>query len=227
MLSKNNLRELRRCSIWACMAVGLLAFQAAKSSAQTPIYTYGGGISGTSQFTDNGNGVENLVFTGSQTGAGSLGLAVIGCPAGDPTLTFSETINNQSTFSWGQYSLAVSMPQTFTITSASVTAPPGWAYTITQPTLDVMSGNYDGSVVYYETTGVGASPVTPSPSANDTLDFDYTVDFNSTTSFSLTESAMVSPVPEPATYGLLLIGVALLCGRMLYKHRQTKAGAIS
>ena len=41
----------------------------------------------------------------------------------DPTLTINNSINNTSSFAWTEYVVNVAMNQSFSINSASVTAP--------------------------------------------------------------------------------------------------------
>ncbi|HUA37002.1 MAG TPA: hypothetical protein VMA35_01230, partial [Candidatus Sulfopaludibacter sp.] len=188
--------------------------------AQTPIYSYGGGISGTSSFTDDGNGNESLAFDGSQTGTGMLGLTVM-MPPGDPTLTINESVNNESSFVWTEYVLDVAMNQTFTISSAAVTAPPGWTETITQPTGPDINGNYNGMIDYALTAG--GTPVAIYPALNSILYLGYQINFNSTTSYTVTETA--TPVPEPGAISLLLVAGLLLGGRMLFKGQRATIGA--
>ena len=135
----------------------------------------------------------------------------------DPTLTIANAIDNDSSFAWTAYIVNVSMGNSFMILSASVNAPPGWTASITQPGAPV-GGIYTGTIDY-----VGGTPVAVAPASNSELDFTYQVMFSGSTSYSLTES--VTPVPEPATLGLLALGGLALGGTALARRRRGKPRA--
>lgn len=213
MLDKYNPKNSGGIARFAlvCLGVGLLVFQAVRVSAQ--VYTFGGGIDGSAQFTDDGSGNQSFTFTGSQTDYGTIGLGV-GMAPPDPTLTINESINNSSSFVWTGYMLNVAMNTTFSIDSAAVSAPPGWSENITQPTGPDGSGNYNGIIEFFVTAG--GTPVAIYPAANSTLNLGYQLTFTTAGSFSLMLSG--TPVPEPGAFGILLIGGLLLGGRMLVKR---------
>lgn len=206
-----------------CVGVCLLIFQTFGGSAQTVIYTYGGGISADNNnpptFTDDGAGNQTLTFDGVQSGSGMFGADVLSATSPDPTLTVNESIDNTSSFIWTEYILSVSMNQNFSINSAGVTAPSGWTAAITAPSGPV-SGIYTGTIDYYVVAG--GTPVAIYPLPNSTLYYGFQLTFDSST-YSVTESVM--PVPEPGTLSLLLVGGLLFSRQVIAGRRQRKLRA--
>ena len=221
MLQKCDLRNAARCSkhIALSLGIGLLIFQAARSSAQ--IYTYGWQYSGASQFTANGNDGLSFTFNNPQASSGTVWLETdvpLSDPS-DPILTISASVNNDSSFVWTGYILSLQMNQTFSINVASVTTPAGWSEDITQPSGPDGSGNYTGSIDYFVTAG--GTPVAIAPAQDSTFNFGYTIEFGGTTSYSLTQTA--TPVPEPNAMSFLFAGCLLIASRMLPKYEKAKA----
>jgi len=159
----------------------------------------------------------NIGIDGYQSGPGQMEGTITTSDPVDPTLTIANTIDNDSAFAWTGYIVNVSMNTGFTILSAAATAPPGWTANITQPGAPV-GGIYTGTIDY-----LGGTPVAIAPAVNSELDFTYQVSFSGATSYNLTES--VTPVPEPGTFGLLTLGVLLLSGRAMARHRPGKPRA--
>jgi hypothetical protein len=178
-----------------------------------PTWNYSGGIYCYAPVltTDSGTGDQSVALKGNQSSFGAMDLTILTDTPSDPTLTLNNSINNTSAFAWTEYIVNVAMNQGFTINSAGVVAPSGWAVNITQPGAPV-SGTYTGTIDF-----TGGLPVAIFPALNSTLDFGYQVTFAGATQYSLTESA--SPVPEPGAPGLLMLGGLLLGGRMVAKRR--------
>ena len=130
----------------------------------------------------------------------------------DPTLTIDNAVDNDTAFVWTEYIVDVSLNADFTIQSAAVTAPASdWVANITQPGAPV-AGIYTGVIDY-----VSGTPVQIAPGPNSEFDFNYQIMFSGLSSYSLSET--VTPVPEPATLSLLLVGGLLLGGRAMPKRR--------
>lgn len=156
---------------------------------------------------------QTVNLSGSQrSSSGTMGTTLTADSTTDPILTIDNSINNTSSFAWTEYIVTVSMNQSFSINSASVTVPGDWLATITAPSGPDISGNFTGSIDYK-----GGTPV----AINGTLDFGYVVQFTGATQYSLTES--VQAVPEPGAFSLVMAGGLLLGGWTVAKRRQTKA----
>jgi hypothetical protein len=140
----------------------------------------------------------------------------------DPTLTINNSINNDSGFAWTGYNVQVFLNTNFSISfpAVPVSNPSGWsASVVTAVHFDSGSGLWTGTIDY-----VGGTPVSPVNSdPNNEFDFAYKVTFSGLTSYSLTES--VTPVPEPGTFSLLMVGGLLLGGRVVARRRQEKLRA--
>ncbi len=100
----------------------------------------------------------------------------------------------------------------------SVSTPPGWTATITQPTLDVSDSNYTGQVSYQ--AGSPAGNLAPGGE----LDFSYAVHFAGSTSYQVnaTYTANASLVPEPGTLALLLAGLSA-AGLLRWRARRRQS----
>ena len=129
----------------------------------------------------------------------------------DPTVWLVETVDNYTDFAWTDYHITIGMNETFNITGVIV--PLGWTYAITQPVSGLpLPGNespgtgWVGYVNYYIGTG-NAIEIEGSGDFGIKFSFVGTVEF-------CTEQI---PTPEPATIGLLGLGVlALLRKRKKY-----------
>jgi hypothetical protein len=181
------------------------------SVTSIPAWSYSGGIYCYAPVLDTA--AQSVALDGNQSSFGAMGLTIQTDTASDPILTIANSINNTSSFAWTAYVVSVAMNQTFSINSASVSAPPGWTASITQPGAPV-SGVYTGMIDY-----VGGTPVATS-GPNNTLDFMYAVQFTGSTSYSLTESA--NPIPEPGPFSFLMAGALLLGGWTVARRRQAK-----
>jgi hypothetical protein len=162
---------------------------------------------------------QTVDLTGHQSSFGALGLSILTDTPNDPTLTINNSINNTSSFAWTEYIVSVAMNQSFTINSAGVVAPGGWAASITQPGAPV-AGIYTGIIDY-----LGGTPVSIYPLLNSSLNFGYQVTFSGSTSYSLTQTA--NPVPEPGAWGFLTTGGLLMGGWTLARRRQVRLQTIA
>jgi hypothetical protein len=141
-----------------------------------------------------------LVAGCSQYGSPALLAGSFTTDATDPTVWLAQTIQNDTTFDWTGYHLAIGMTQPFTITG--VIAPDNWTWTITDPvpgTTPSGIAGYIGDVDYSVGTG---SPIAQGASG----DFGLIIHFNG----SIAYCTQQVPLPEPATLGLLAIGLAAL-----------------
>jgi hypothetical protein len=111
----------------------------------------------------------------------------------DPTLALSQTINNDTTFDWGDYHVQVTMNKSFTFSGISV-ANSGWTWTATAPT--TVGTNWIGYIDYYAGTPVLIGQI---------LNFNYSVSFIGSAQFC--EQLTPTPVPEPATCALMICGL--------------------
>jgi len=118
----------------------------------------------------------------------------------DPTITFSNSIDNDTSVAWAGYQVDFYMEVPFTIDAASITAPADWTYDI--GTVASNGQNYVGRISY--TAG------TPLP-VGGTLDFDYTVSFDGATFYKFCQEMTPVAVPEPGTLLMLTTGVFGLC----------------
>jgi hypothetical protein len=114
----------------------------------------------------------------------------------DPTLALDQSIDNDTGSAWGDYQVQVTMNKSFTFSNIGV-ANSGWTFTVTQPTQ--VGSDWIGDVDYY--AGI---PV----SISGTLDFNYSITFTGSASFA--EQLTPSPVPEPMSAGVLLLGLGVL-----------------
>lgn len=110
----------------------------------------------------------------------------------DPTVKISNSIDNDTGYSWIGYIVNITMSKAFSI--SAVTAPSGWTTSVVnQPT---QSGNdYIGQIVY----------TTASPLADGgTIDFGYKLSFLGSVAY--TQEMIPVAAPEPATMSLLAMG---------------------
>jgi hypothetical protein len=127
---------------------------------------------------------------------------------GDPTLTLSSSVNNDTSEAWIGYQVNVvmSVPFSFTTPGPTVNNPSAndwFVAAVSLPTLQggasPWSGFYEGTYDYTGPTPVGIGGE---------LDFSYSVNFNSSTHYIITQEMipLFAPIPEPGTFALLAIG---------------------
>jgi hypothetical protein len=123
--------------------------------------------------------------------------------AEDPTLTITNTIDNETGLAWIGYHVNVSMDHVFTLSNAVVSIPGDWTAVITsQPVL--VGSLYVGQLDYTGGTLVKSSPPEALP---DTLAFGYKISFTGKLSYNYCQEMIPVSVPEPATLVLVTCGV--------------------
>jgi len=113
----------------------------------------------------------------------------------DPTLNVDTSVNNDTGFAWTGYEADISMNHPFTLSNVVINTPASWTYTLIPVAYNVGLSEYVGTI---DMTGTPVIPI------GGTLDFQYTMSFSGYTSFSFTET--LTPVPEPASLGILALG---------------------
>jgi len=133
----------------------------------------------------------------------------------DPRLTLGSSVFNDTNFAWTAYTVNVYLSSIFTIANSgslapTVSNPPNNDWSVTSvvepnPSYQVPSGQFAGD--YEGTLNLsGGTPV----AINGELEFAYTIQFSGPSLFSIGQE--VIPVPEPGTFGLVLLGAGLFGG---------------
>jgi hypothetical protein len=143
----------------------------------------------------------NVYIYGEQYAAGSMWGNILTDSASDPTLRFHTDIENGSGSDWFSYNVDIFLSQPFTITNPIVYTPSDWTIDFT-PTATWNGSAYQGYIHFN-----GGTPVSGDPENPGTFDYAYKLVFDGSTSYSL--SQVLTPIPEPATGGLLALGLGL------------------
>jgi hypothetical protein len=145
---------------------------------------------------------------------GHLILNVLTDSPDDPTLKISNSIENDSTFAWTEFTVNLYMAVPFTVTNVSLSLPVTWSVVSgDNQTASLVGGQYKATVVYDTGAAIPADNVS-------TIDFGYWVKFSGSPSYTITQEMI--PVPEPGTLGL--VGVGMLLFVQLAKRRGASRG---
>jgi hypothetical protein len=142
---------------------------------------------------------------------GHLLLSVLADSPTDPTLKISNSIDNDSTFAWTQFTVNVYMAVNFTLTNTTLSGPAGWS--LASPTVQNATFNgtqWEATVLYQ------GGPAIPNDAVS-SIDFGYWVKFTGSPSYVITQEMI--PVPEPSTLTLLAAG--LLMGGLAIRRRKS------
>jgi hypothetical protein len=142
-------------------------------------------------------------------GPGHMTIDVLADSPGDPTLKLSNSIDNDTSFAWTQFTVNLTMGVGFTLTNVVVTTPGTWSVVSFDQTASYTGSNYLATVVY--DSG-------PAIAINDAIDFGYWVQFSGSPSYTITQEMI--PVPEPSTLGLVILGGLFIASRTLRRGRQ-------
>ena len=140
---------------------------------------------------------------------GHLLLNVLTTGAEDPTLNINNSINNDTSFAWTEFTVNLTMAVPFTLSNVGVTVPGSWGVVSYDATANPVGPNYVATVVY----DTGAAIPNDGTS---TIDFGYSVHFSGSPSYTITQEMI--PVPEPGTLGLVGVGALLLVQSV--RHRR-------
>lgn len=142
---------------------------------------------------------QQITMTGNQNwGPGHMTGVLTADTPEDPTLIIRNILDNDTSFAWNTYTVGVSLNKTFVLSDALVYNPENWTSIITQPVLDIGSGLYVGQVSFFAGT-----PVLPT----ETFDFGYRMVFSGAVQYNFNQE--LSPIPEPSSLALALLGVSL------------------
>jgi hypothetical protein len=131
----------------------------------------------------------------------------------DPSLVLSGVVDNDTGFSWNGYRIRVYMDRAFTLSGVSVGTPPsGWTFSQTPAALNATPVFYGAGEYVAQIDYTGGAPV---PTGGE-FHFSYTLNFSGSTHYSF--DAEMTPVPEPATASLALIGGLLFGGFRLARR---------
>jgi hypothetical protein len=167
-------------------------------------------------FADDGDGAvvcNSTNWTGSAT---ELSLSVVGNQywqpghvifdvltdsPDDPTLKINNSIDNDTSFAWTQFTVNIYMATNFSLSNVTVTAPGDWSV-VSYDANGIWNGSaYVATVVYNN-----GNPI----AINSAIDFGYWVTFSGSPSYQICQEMI--PVPEPSSLALVAIAGLLLAG---------------
>jgi hypothetical protein len=119
----------------------------------------------------------------------------------DPKVWIIEEVDNQTSFAWTGYQIVIGMDKDFTI--SGVMAPDDWTYVITAPAIGMVPNGGGSGYVGVVTYSVGSGSAI---GIGQSGDFGFKIVFDGTVNFCTEQT----PIPEPATMGLLSIGAMAL-----------------
>jgi hypothetical protein len=127
---------------------------------------------------------------------GHLTINVFADSAEDPTLKINNSIDNDTSFAWTQFTVNLTMAVPFTLTNVTVTVPNTWSVVSFDQSANFTGSNYLATVVY------DSGP--PIPNDGSSIGFGYWVVFSGSPSYVITQEMI--PVPEPGTLTLAVLG---------------------
>ena len=148
-------------------------------------------------WSGNSSEVDMSVYGDLFWGPAHMFVNVETTDASDPTLKISNSIENDSSFAWTQFTVNLSMAVSFTLTNVTVTAPGDWSVVSFDQTANFAGSNYVATVVYDTGSAIPNDNVS-------TIDFGYWVKFSGSPSYELCQEMI--PVPEPSSLALVGIG---------------------
>jgi len=150
---------------------------------------------------------DGITIDGSQSGKPAIlsGSITTDTEGFDPTVGIIEDVQNDTSFAWTDYHIAIGMNKTFSILNTGLMTPDGWYSVITAvaPGITPTGGNgWVGTVDYYQGTG------DPVAIGDDGL-FGFKVSFTGSTLYCTGQN----PTPEPTMIILLGLGAIAVIKR--------------
>jgi hypothetical protein len=212
------MRGLSRCVLGAAIAA-IAPFVGSTARADITSQTFwdpqGDQVSTSESNWQDISGPDYSVdLSGSQTGGGVVdGTFDTNSPT-DPSLFIMNSLTNDSSFAWTGYQVGVVLSNPFTLSSIAATTPADWTYSAGPEILNP-SGPYAGQ--YEELLTFSGPDTVP---IGGTFAWQYNLSFSGSESFAFTQ--VLSPVPEPASFGILAVGGFAMLGR---RRRSRSRGA--
>ena len=163
-------------------------------------------------WSGNASEVPMDIYGDLYWGPGHMRIDVLADSASDPTLKINNTIDNETSFAWTQFTVNIYMATNFTLSNVSVSAPvssPDWSVVSYDPAGIWNGSQYVATVVYDTGSSIAIS---------DAIDFGYWVQFSGSPAYTITQEMI--PVPEPSTLGLVILGGLFIASRTLRRDRR-------